>query len=292
MKKILMAAVALACMTSGAAALRAQDQASPIPKVLLIVRESVKFGKDAGHAKNEAAYVKAAMAAKSPDRYLAVTTMSGPSEAWFLVGFDSYADWEKADKYDSQPKVQALTGPVMEKDGDYVSDGSNVVATYNEKWSYKPGMNIAEMRYFEVETIRLRPGHDKDWEEIVTLYKGAAEKINLDENDIFFEARYGAPGGTIYIFTPRKSLADLDTAMGVGKDFNEALGPDGRKRWAELLESTIAADSTALVHFSPEMSYPPDDWVKADPDFWKPKPAMAPKAAAGAAKKPAEAPKP
>jgi hypothetical protein len=289
MKKILMAAVALACMTGWAAALRAQEQTRPIPKVLLIMHEPVKAGKSAGHSKNEAAFVRAAMAVKMPDRYLAVTTMSGPNEALFLEGFDSYAEWEKTNKYDDQPKVEAAIGPIMEKDADYVSEGSQVVATYNEKWSYKPGMDVADMRYFEIETIRLKPGHDKDWEELVTLYKGAADKINLDEHDIFFEARYGAPEGTIYIFTPRKSLAELDTAMGVGKDFQEALGPDGQKKWAELIDASIAAASTTLTEFSPEMSYPPEDWVKAYPDFWKPKPMMAPKA--GAAKKPAEAPK-
>jgi len=285
MKKILMAAIALSCMISGAAVLHAQEQTSPIPKVLLMVRESVKFGKDAGHAKNEAAFVRAAAAAKSPDRYLAVATMSGPGEAWFLVGYDSYAEWEKADKYDSQPKVQALTGPLMEKDADYVSEGNQVVTTYNEKWSYRPGMNIAEMRYFEVETIRLRQGHDKDWEDLVALFKATAEKINMDEHDIFFEARYGAPNGTIYIFTPRKSLADLDAAMAAGKAFRDALGEGGQKKWAQLLEAAIATDTTTLVRFSPEMSYPPEDWVKADPGFWKPKPMAAPKPAAPPAKK-------
>ncbi len=288
MKKILMAAIALACMTSGAAVLRAQDQTRPIPKVLLIIKEPVKVGKGAGHSKNEAAFVRAATAAKMPDRYLAVTTMSGPSEAWFLEGYDSYAEMEKENKYDDQPKVEAMVGPIMEKDADYVSEGNQTVATYNEKWSYKPGMDVAEMRYFEVETIRLRPGHDQDWEDLVTLYKATAEKINMDEHDIFFEAHYGAPNGTIYIFTPRKSLADLDGAMAAGKAFQDALGADGQKKWAQLIEASVATDSTTLVEFSPEMSYPPDDWVKAYPDFWKPKPMMAPKAPA--AKKPAAAP--
>jgi hypothetical protein len=287
MKKILMAAIALACVTSGAAVLRAQDQSSPIPKVLLIDREMVKFGKDMAHAKNEAAFAKAFAAAKSPGRYLAVTTMSGPSEAWFLVGFDSYAEWAKSDLYDEQHKVDELVAPLMEKDTEYVADGNQVVATYNEKWSYRPAMNMAEMRFFEVETIRLRPGHDQDWEDLVTLYKATAEKANIDEHDIFFEAHYGAPNGTLYIFTPRKSLADLDTAMAAGKTFQDALGPDGQKKWAQLIEASVAADSTTLVRFSAEMSYAPDEWVKADPSFWKPKP-MAPKAPA--AKKPAEPP--
>jgi len=285
MRKILIAAVAVVWLAGGAAILRAQDQSSPIPKVLLIDREMVKFGKDAGHEKNEAAFARAAAAVKSPDHYLAVTTMSGPSEAWFLVGFDSYDDLQKASEYDDQPKAQALFGPLFEKDADFVSDSTQIIATYNEKWSYQPNMNIAEMRYFEIETIQRREGHDKDWEDLVALYQAAAAKVNLDEHDIFFEASYGAHGGTVYIFTPRKSLAELDTAMANSKAFQDALGPDGQKKWAELEEAAIASDTATLVRFNPEMSYAPEDWVKSDPDFWAPKHAMAPKTAAAPALK-------
>jgi hypothetical protein len=285
MRKISIAAVAVAWLVGGAATLRAQDQGAPPPKVLVIDREMVKFGKDAGHAKNEAAFARAAAAVKSPDRYLAATTMSGPSEAWFLVGFDSYADWDKAREYDNQPKVQALTGPLFEKDADYISDGSQMVATFNEKWSYHPNMNIAEMRCFEVETIHRLPGHDKEWEELMALYQATAAKANIDEHDIFYEVHYGGENGTLLIFTPRKSLADLDAAMGAGEAFDNALGPDGQKKWAELAQATIASDSAELLAFSPSMSYAPDEWVKSDPDFWKPKMMMAPKAAAPEKKK-------
>jgi hypothetical protein len=290
MRRTLLTAVALICMTGSATMLRAQEQNNPIPKLLVIDREMVKFGRDAAHAKNEAAFARAFAAAKAPDRYLAATTLSGPNEALFFTGFDSYDAWDKARQYDNQAKVQAATAPLMEKDSEYISEGNQVVAAYNEKWSYRPGINIAEMRYFEIETIRLKPGHDKDWEEIVSLYNATASKIKLDEHDIFFEARYGAPDGTVIIFTPRKSLAALDAAMGTGKSFQEALGEGGQKKWAQLLEAAIAADNTTLVQFSPEMSYPPDEWVKSDPGFWKPKAAMAAKASAAATKKPAEPP--
>jgi hypothetical protein len=292
MKRIVLAVMAASWLVGGATALRAQDEATaPPPKVLVVIREMVKVGKGAAHAKNEAAWMRAFKATNAPDRYLAATTMSGPSAAMFFLGFDSYAAWGKADAYDSQPKVEALTGPIAEKDGDYVSEGRQEVATFNEKWSYKPNMNIAEMRYFELDTIRLRPGHDKEWEELIALYQGAAAKMNLDEHDIFYEVHYGAPGGTVLIFTPRKSLADLDTAMGMGKAFQDALGENGRERWSKLLETTVAADSTELLEFSPEMSYPPDEWVKFDPSYWKPKPMMGGKPAAGA-KKSTETPEP
>lgn len=289
MKRIVLAVVAVSFLVCGATALRAQEEAGSPPKVLVVTREMVKVGKGAAHAKNEAAWVRAAMAAKEPDRYLATTTMSGPNEAVFFAGFDSYEKLGEADTYDNQPKVTALTGPMAEKDGDYVSEGRTEVATFNEKWSWKPNMNVSEMRYFEVETIRMRPGHDKEWEELIGLYQGAAAKMNLDEHDIFYQVHYGAPDGTVLIFTPRKALGELDAAMGTGKAFQEALGEKGREQWAKLSEETIAADTAELLEFSPEMSYPPDEWIKSDPSYWKPKAMMGGKSSA-AAKKPAEAP--
>jgi hypothetical protein len=292
MKKILLAVLAVSWLVGGAAAVRAQEEGTaPPPKVLLVIREMVKFGKGPAHTRNEEAYVRAITESKSPARYLAATTMSGPDEALFFVGFDSYAEWGQTNKFESQPKVRAALGAVMEKDGDYVSDGRQAVATFNEKWSWKPNMNITEMRYFELETIRMRPGHDKEWEELIALYQGAATKMNLDEHDIFYDVHYGAPDGTVLIFTPRKSLGDLDTAMGMGKAFQDALGEKGREQWAKLVEETVAADSTELLEFSPEMSYPPEAWVKADPSYWKPKAMMGGKSAGGA-KKATEAPKP
>jgi hypothetical protein len=41
------------------------------------------------------------------------------------------------------------------------------------------------------------------------------------------------------------------------------------KRLSELQTAAIDYSQTNLFQFAPAMSYPPDAWVKADPDFWK-----------------------
>jgi len=43
------------------------------------------------------------------------------------------------------------------------------------------------------------------------------------------------------------------------------------KRLSELESAAVESRQTNLFAFSPKMSYVPDEWVKADPDFWKPK---------------------
>jgi len=277
-------ALVLLMLAGGARPLAAQDASTAPPKVLVIDREMVKPGKDAGHVKNEAAFAQGLAANKIPGNYIAATTMSGPNEAWFLVGFDSYADWEKSNKASDNPKVLATLGPLMEKDGDYISESRQVVASYNEKWSYRPTVDIVHTHYFEVETIRVRAGHARDFDELIAMSNAASEKINLDEHDIAFGADYGNNGNTIYIFTPRKSLADIDAEQATVQAFRDAIGEEGRKRRAQLAEAAIASDTSDLIQVSPEMSYPADSWIKGDPTFWKPKTA---KPAAKAAAPPA-----
>ena len=52
----------------------------------------------------------------------------------------------------------------------------------------------------------------------------------------------------------------------------------GMKKLAELETQALESRQSNLFSFNPRMSYPPERWVKADPDFWKPKPAAIKKA--------------
>jgi uncharacterized protein involved in type VI secretion and phage assembly len=47
------------------------------------------------------------------------------------------------------------------------------------------------------------------------------------------------------------------------------------KKLSELTARTIESSETNLFVFNPRMSYVSEDWIKADPDFWKPKASMA-----------------
>jgi hypothetical protein len=290
MKRFLVVALAVSWFAGTALTARAQDQASSgPPKVLVIYRETEKYGRHTGHVKNEVAFAQAYAASKSPGRFLAITAMSGPGEVWFLTMFDSYDAFEKTNKFDAQSSLQGQLQRLSEQDAEYVSEATQMVARYDEKSSYGPNIDISKMRYFEVTTIRLRPGHDKEWQDLVSFYKATAEKAKLDETDSFFEVTYGAPAGTILIITPRHSLAEVDAAA-ASKAFQDALGESGQKKWAELVQASAASVRNDLYSFSPEMSYVPEAWITGDPSYWKPKAPAAAKAVAPGTKKPAAAP--
>ena len=49
------------------------------------------------------------------------------------------------------------------------------------------------------------------------------------------------------------------------------MGEDGMKKFSELLAAADRTSQHNLFAFTPAMSYVSDEWIKADPDFWKPK---------------------
>lgn len=276
--------VSLAVVGSLSAA--AQDMPAP-PKVLQIDREFLKPGKAGDiHDKSESHFVQAMERAKWPTHYLALNSLSGKSRALYLTGYDSFEAWEKDNK-----ALEANAGLSAEIDRDEVNDGEllndfdQFVFYYDEDMSYRPNADIAHSRYMEISSYHLKPGHQKDWNEIVKMVIDATKKAGTSAHWATYEIAYGGADEYV-IFSADKSMSEIDTGYMEGKKFDEAMGEDGMKKFHELIQSTIESADSELFSFNPRQSYAPEDWIKADPGFWKPKPAMAPaaKATAPAAK--------
>lgn len=272
-----------------AAAQEKSEGTMPPPKVLAIYREYLKPGKGgAAHEKAESAFVQAFARAKWPTHYFAANSVSGKTRALFFIPYDSFEAWEK-DNLATQKN--AALGAALDRasvaDGELLSETDGSLLVYNEEQSLRAGVDIAHMRYFEISLYRVRPGHRKEWNDVVKLVKAAYETIP-EVHWAMYEAVYGQEDTTFVVFTPLKSAAEIDQAFGQSKQFMAAMGEDGMKKLTELESAAVEFTQRNLFQFSPSMSYPPDAWVKADPDFWKHKPA--PASASKAEEKPASKP--
>ncbi|MFZ3209876.1 MAG: hypothetical protein WA188_00035 [Terriglobales bacterium] len=275
-------------LLGGLGAAAAQEMSGGPPNVLVVFREVLKPGKSGmTHEKSESAFVQAYAKAKWPTHYLAADSLSGKPRSLFFIGYDSFEAWEK-DNLATQKdaKLAAALDHAGVVDGELLSESEGLVFAFNEKYSLRAKVDIAHMRYFEIAVYQVRPGHHHEWEEIVNLVKAAYEKIP-DTQWAAFRTVFGGENESYAIFIPRKSLAEVDKGMGLGKEFAANMGEEGMKKLHELEAAAIASTSTQLFQFNPRMSYPPEEWVKADPDFWKPKPAKAPAAAPKKSEKPA-----
>ncbi len=276
---LFMAAIAL----SGASLAIAQQPASadsmPVPKVITITREYVKPGRTGEHAKVESTFARAFAQANVQYRYLAMASITGPDEAWFISGYDSFADMEKADtSIMGNAALMSQFDRMAPADGDLLSGSDRIIASYRQDLSYhsEGSDSLAQMRYFDVDIAHVRPGHMKEYEEIIKLFKAASDKANTGDHFEAFEVQSGAPEGTILFFSGRKSLAIFDQFQETyGKKFDDALGESGQKKMRELQAASVEREEDRLFAFSPRMSYVPDSWIKADPSFWQPKPMAA-----------------
>ena len=259
---------------------------TPPPKVLTIFREFVKPGKTgSAHEKTESAFVQAMRRANWPTHYLAIDSISGKQRSLFLTGYDTFEAWEKdVQATQKNSTLSAALDRAAMADGELLSEADASAWSFNEGYSLRVGsVEIPHMRYFDIAVFHVKPGHEKDWDEGMKLVLAAYEKIP-DAHWAAYTNVYGAPGGTYAFFTPMKSASEVDRVLSSDKEFTAAMGEDGMKKLSELSQAAIESSETNLFVFNPRMSYVADEWIKADPDFWKPKAAGAP----AGAKKPAE----
>jgi hypothetical protein len=254
-----------------------------IPKVLQITREFTKPGK-AGmvHDKAESAFVQAMSRAKWPTHYLGMTSLSGKQRALFLTRYESFEAWEKdSAAVEKNSTLSAALDRAGMADGELLDSMDQGVFVFNEELSLRPKADISLMRYMEISVFHVRPGHDKGWNDLVKVVKAAYEKAVPEAHWGTFQQIYGGEGGTYLVLTAHKSLSEVDHGFQEDKQFEAAMGEDGMKKLDELFAASVESSQQQLFAFNPRMSYVADEWIKADPDFWKPK------AAAASAAKPA-----
>jgi hypothetical protein len=259
----------------------AQDKPA-IPKVLQITREFTKPGK-AGmvHDKAESAFVQAMARAKWPTHYIGMTSLSGKQRALFLTQYESFEAWEKdAAAVEKNAALSASLDRAGMADGELLDSIDQGVFVFNEELSLRPRPDLSPMRYLDISGYHVRPGHGKDWNDIVKMVKSAYEKAVPEAHWGVFAQYYGGDGGTYLVLTARKSLSEVDQGFLDSKQFHAAMGEDGMKKLDELVAVAIESSTHNLFAFNPSMSYVADEWIKNYPDFWKPKGSTTPAAAA------------
>ena len=242
------------------------------PKILQIGREELKPGKGAAHVKNEMGWPAAYRKAGSKSATLAITSAS---EAWFLSPYESFAALEAQTKADESDAVlSAEVDRLWAVDGELLSRTTSMTAMLRESLGYRADWDVAKMRYYQVTVTRVQPGYGREFEQVRQLVNAAHEKVKIDERWAVYQVMSGAPSQTYVILQPMASLAELDKGeANHGKEYQDALGEDGRERLREFNRNAVRSTVNELMAFSPKMSYLPKEFMDRDPEFWNPKPA-------------------
>ena len=271
MRKLILLSVAVCLVLSCASVSLAQSTSSGPPKVLQIFREEVKPGKGAAHTVVEAGWPAAFARANWPTHYVAMTSTTGPSEAWFVSGYDSFAAIEKDQQAVEKATVlNAALDQLSAKDGELLSSTRSITAVFRPDLSYRSNsVNVAEARYVRVSTVRVRLGHGDSFIERQKTAMDAHDKANTGAHWTVYEVVGGMPAGTYLVFTSMKSLAEAD--VDYSKVFREAMGEENMAKRMQFARDSLLSVESNVFSFSPKMSYVSKEWVAASPDFWSPK---------------------
>ncbi len=296
MKIISPVLLGLSLAVAGSTLTAAQDASSTstLPKILQITIEYTKpYKGGAAHDKTESAFIAAETKAKFPVYYVAMNSLSGKSRALFMSHYDSFAEWEKDNKLvDSNPTLAAGLENAGLADGALLDEVDSVVYTYDEDLSYHPHTDMGNHRVYQIAVFHVRPGKQQEWREVVKMVKDAHEKAGTSAHWGMYEIAFGAPDGTFIVLTGDPSMSAIDLGFSEDKKFREAIGGDeGMRKLDEKFGDAVDSSHSELFAVNPKQSYVSDDWIKADPGFWKPKAAMPAAKPATPAAKPAMEPK-
>ena len=293
MKIISPVLLGLSLAVAGSTFTAAQDASSTstLPKILQFTIEYTKpYKGGAAHDKTESAFIAAEEKAKFPVYYVAMNSQSGKARALFMTRYDSFADWEKDNKLvDSNPTLGAGLERAGLADGELLDEVDSVVYTYDDDLSFHPHTDLDKHRVYQISIFHVRPGKQKEWREVVKMVKDAHEKAGTSAHWGMYEIAFGAQDGTFIALTGDPSMSAIDLGYAEDKKFVAALGgEEGMRKLDQLFGEAVESSHSELFTVNPKQSYVSDDWIKADPGFWRPKPAAAPAAPAAAPKKPAQ----
>ncbi|MBK9798090.1 MAG: hypothetical protein IPP58_16725 [Holophagaceae bacterium] len=249
--------------------LLAQSGVMPPPPLMAFIREDVKPGHGSAHAATEAAWARALTKAKATDHYMGMTAITGASEALFIMGYASYADWEaKQNELDSNPAAKKEIDKISREDGEHISGSRTLLGSWRKDLSYGSGVEIGKMRYFRIRTFRIKQGQNKAFEEGVKMALAAYQKSKYPAPFAFYEIVAGVGTPTYIVLRPMKSLGELDAMDTADKAFREALGEEGQKAMAKVFADTVNIAENQFWAFSPKLSFPGPQTIASDPAFW------------------------
>jgi hypothetical protein len=264
-----------ACGALAAFPLKAQE-APRRPSVLTITREMVKPGHAATHEEWETGWPRMSAKYDSPFYTLALTAISGPPEAWYLTGYDSFEHLGEYYKWMSDhPGAAAEDARLSAGDAVHLDGIRFIQAQVREDLSNGPMPDLAKVRAFMISTIRVRLGQDATFEALLKQWAGALRSAGTTSNWGTYQVVTGMPEGTYLLLMGFPSLGGVDASRATDGKAAAAMGQAAMAEFMKRLGESAISSEAQLFLVSPRMSWVPKAMADADPGFWRPRPAVA-----------------
>jgi hypothetical protein len=270
--RILLSICAAGVLAAGGAALVAQALPTSQPKILQIFREQIKTGHAAAHEANESGWPAAFAQAKSPDYYLALESMSGHSEVWFVAPFESYSAWGKSMARDAaNAELTSSLGRLSAADAEHLDGYDTIEAVAAPDLSHGTYPDLNKARFWDISIWRIRPGHERRFGEVTAAYRKIASRTAPNASWRTYRVTGGLPGGTFIMFSSVQSFGQFDAVMSEDEATMKAISPEDGAMFEKFFAESVMSIMSNKYRLSPTMSYVSPETKATDPAFWNKK---------------------
>jgi hypothetical protein len=234
------------------------------------------------------------------DRWLAQYVMYGENDTFVFASMrQNYADIDKG----SDAFMNALNKAYGKDGAEKMLHEWNscLISSRSELRKRRPDLSrkfpadmaayaklIGTSKVLRGTAVHVRPGRGPEFEAMLKDAQAIAEKADNTQPLLVSQGVEGTSGTTYYITALRSGLDGFDK----NPTIHEILGDEGYKKYLQGISDTVETSESAILHFAPELSNPPEEIMAAAPDFWQPKPVVAMKAKPKSAGEKAVAEKP
>jgi hypothetical protein len=239
------------------------------PKFITIIREEVKVGRNAEHARLESGWPVALEKAKSPDYYLAMTSLTGPNEAWFVTPWESHAAVaESMKREDKDPVLSAEMARLTLGDAEYTSSARTIQARARTELSVGEFPDAGRARFFRITLWRVRFGHQQQFEEAARSYAAARVRSNSKEGYRFYEVIAGMPTPTYLTISSVEDYGGLDQTVAADQATWKAMTTEETSLLQKAGSEAVISSEPNNFKVEPQMSYVPKETREKDAEFW------------------------
>lgn len=238
-------------------------------KYLFLINVDLKPLQGDAFAKAESSEVQALHTANAPGHYLGMWAVTGNDHVLFTSGFDSFADLQKDhEARAAMPKLADAMKAGNAAETSLVAETHSSIYKYDEDLSLRAPVDFSKMRFMRMILFHVRSGHDRDFEHVVKLFAKAYDSIP-EAHWAMFEKMYGVGSDNTYLLvTPMASLSDVDVMIGDGKKFSDSTGEDQLSVLRQQADADVESSEADLFALGSSISYVPESWLTASPDFW------------------------
>jgi hypothetical protein len=242
------------------------------PTLLTIVREEVKLGRSAEHSRLETGWPAAFERAKSKSYYLAMTSMTGPNEAWYVIPQQSHAAMAADMRREEGDDVLSTELRRLSRaDAELINSYRTIQARARPDLSQGAFPDMNQQRFWEISIFRVRPGHEMQFDSAAKAYQAAAKRNAPDLSWRVYEVMAGMPGPTYLIFSSVKGFEEFDAMMASSDKLWRGAAPAEFAQLQRFFAEGLISAETNRFRLDPQMSFVSREVRMADADFWMPK---------------------